>query len=293
MLCGETNVRREANPHYVAAGKRGGFIRQSRDTEGGFTLIELLVVISIIALLLAILFPSFQRARNQARAVKCQANLKQWGVIFSLYTQDNDGMFWSTVNSNVWYKVLEAWRYDELCLCPMAAKVNPDPERKFPDGSVCGSKFTAWQFPGKFIGNGKDLRCSYGLNEWIHGTERIDEVRPRRWKSCLVKHPDNVPVFMDNIAGLVAPTDERVHPPEYDDGFYFASVTGGLGTCAINRHNGGINMLFMDWSARKVGLKELWTLKWHREFNIAGPWTTAGGVKPTNWPEWMRKFKDY
>jgi len=44
---------------------------------------------------------------------------------------------------------------------------------------------------------------------------------------------------------------------------------------------------------RTVGLKELWTLKWHREFDTAGPWTKAGGVLPGDWPEWLRKFKDY
>ncbi|MCJ7675516.1 MAG: hypothetical protein MUO33_10245, partial [Sedimentisphaerales bacterium] len=64
------------------------------------------------------------------------------------------------------------------------------------------------------------------------------------------------------------------------------------GVC-INRHDGFINGLFLDWSVRKVGLKELWTLKWHREFDTAGPWTKAGGVKPEDWPQWMRRFKDY
>jgi hypothetical protein len=49
----------------------------------------------------------------------------------------------------------------------------------------------------------------------------------------------------------------------------------------------------MDYSARKVGLKELWTLKWHKSFNTAGAWTFAGGVQPENWPEWIRTFKDY
>jgi hypothetical protein len=61
----------------------------------------------------------------------------------------------------------------------------------------------------------------------------------------------------------------------------------------INRHYGFINGLFMDWSVRKVGLKELWTLKWDPEFDTAGPWTRAGGVQPQDWPRWMRRFKDY
>jgi len=49
----------------------------------------------------------------------------------------------------------------------------------------------------------------------------------------------------------------------------------------------------MDWAARKIGLKELWMLNWHRSFNIQGPRTKAGGVRSSDWPEWMRKFKDY
>jgi len=61
----------------------------------------------------------------------------------------------------------------------------------------------------------------------------------------------------------------------------------------INRHDGGINAAFLDGSVRKVGLKELWTLKWKRQFNTAGPWTKAGGVQPEDWPQWMRGFKDY
>jgi prepilin-type N-terminal cleavage/methylation domain-containing protein/prepilin-type processing-associated H-X9-DG protein len=58
--------------------------------KGGFTLIELLVVIAIIAILAAILFPVFSRAREQARKTACLSNLKQIGTALMMYAQDWD-----------------------------------------------------------------------------------------------------------------------------------------------------------------------------------------------------------
>jgi hypothetical protein len=51
----------------------------------------------------------------------------------------------------------------------------------------------------------------------------------------------------------------------------------------IDRNDGGIYILFIDWSVRKAGLKELWMLKWNRNYDTAGPWAKTGGVQPENW----------
>ena len=79
-------------------------------------------------------------------------------------------------------------------------------------------------------------------------------------------------------------------PPMTEDWYPTAL---GPGSFCMNRHNGCVNGLFLDWSVRPVGLKELWTLQWSYEYDTAGRWTEAGGVKPEDWPKWMRKFKDY
>ena len=80
----------------------------------GFTLIELLVVIVIIAILAAILFPVFSRARAKARQAQCISNLKQLGLAVAMYVQDYDGvtppMYYNTgVARYRWQQIIQVY----------------------------------------------------------------------------------------------------------------------------------------------------------------------------------------
>ncbi len=82
----------------------------------GFTLIELLVVIAIIAILAAILFPVFARAREKARQITCASNLKQMGLAFFMYASDYDETF---PMAYLWKTRLQPYiRNKEINRCP-------------------------------------------------------------------------------------------------------------------------------------------------------------------------------
>ena len=99
-----------------------------RRTPGakGFTLIELLVVIAIIAILAAILFPAFAKARESARRISCVSNMKQLGTAIMQYTQEFDEKFPSGGDGNFggmgWQQIIQPYLKDyNVVVCPSDA----------------------------------------------------------------------------------------------------------------------------------------------------------------------------
>lgn len=84
----------------------------------GFTLIELLVVIAIIAILAAILFPVFAKAREKARQTQCLNNQRQIAVAVQMYLQDNDETFLKIPANGAWSTLLVAYNESSIYDCP-------------------------------------------------------------------------------------------------------------------------------------------------------------------------------
>jgi len=252
----------------------------------GFTLIELLVVIAIIVLLMAILLPAIQRAKKQALAAACQSRLHQWGLIFSMYTNDNNGYFetrpFGTQYEKLWPDFYLPYYKDPKMRCCPAAQ-NPDQNiGPFSTWGWVGTPADSdWGWGGSWVPK-EGYYGSYAMSRYVH-----NNTGQEYWKRTDVKGADNIPVFLDCMYVAISPSATNA-PPVYD-----GERTNQMQFSCINRHVGHVNGLFMDWSPRKIGLKELWTLKWHRQYDTAGPWTEAGGAVPTDWPQWMRNFKDY
>ena len=258
-----------------------------------FTLIELLVVISIIALLMAVLMPALARARKQARTVTCQALLKQWGPIWYMYCNDNNGYFSSGDLKNVgwargeWVIVFRS-AYEtksDILRCPMAVKRLP--------GQFYGGPFNTY-----VMGDAGGEQASYGQNSWLYNPPPdviAIQQRPAawNWRTMNVRRAGEIPVFADMMwrGGGPLASGPRGDPPQFNGEWIGADAE--MRHFCIDRHNGSINHLFLDGSVRPVGMKELWTLRWHRRFDRHGPWTAAGGVQTADWPPWMRPFREY
>ena len=265
----------------------------------GFTLIELLVVIAIIALLMAIMMPALNRVKGQAQKISCQARLKQWALVFKLYTDDHDGYFndRNVGAHGLWMAATrDYYKNDEkMLLCPTATKL-------MQNASDWGT------FKAATLDN---FVFSYGINSWTNSVKVDRGTRLLEWfwrntgnlktitydtreTDGKLASPNQIPVFGDSTWYDAWPrhTDQ---PPMTMDAFGIMDqgTSNEMQHFCIDRHDGFVNLLFMDWSARDVGIKELWTLKWHRSYITSGPWTRAGGARPEDWPNWMRHYRDY
>jgi prepilin-type N-terminal cleavage/methylation domain-containing protein len=296
----------------MGAAKRG-------KRERAFTLIELLVVIAVIALLMAILIPALHRARNQARAVACRSNLRQWAMTLAAYTQDYEGRlpsdaggggaglwllrgtFIGAMDPNANHGALHGFHTRGIALCPMATKpgdnggfsivVTTEAGTWRAKGDP-GSSTEAWQIltpEPPFVG-------SYGYNHCLFSAFRLNNMgaplsRIRSFSVLSLRHHASIPVMLDATKPMSDPSiSTTVFGPQYNTG---RGQGLGMNMFIMNRHGRDTNGMFLDWSVRRVGLKELYTLKWASDFDRANPWTKAGGVQPEDWPKWMRECKDY
>ena len=195
--------------------------------QRGFTLIELLVVIAIIAILAAILFPVFARAREKARQTSCLSNLKQLGLASRMYAQD----------------------YDEMLVGYADHGCRPGPDRR-----------TEWnEALAPYLKNKQVLRCpsadhrywaDYGPNYFhVHGCRHGENL-------SRIKYPAESMSFMDSMYSSTRRFSYiiiycRVHWP---NGMSYGRDWNGM---AADLHNDGANCVFVDGHAKWVGKNRL------------------------------------
>ena len=269
---------------------------------------DVVVTLACLTFLLVVLGAVGATGRRRAKEVLCVSNLGRWGQVFLAYAADNDSYFMSgwtqqgTKHTDYWMEALRPYYGNpDLRCCPEATKTQMNADGTAGPGAG-GGTFSAWGvFPGE-CGKasswwGAVTACdygSYGMNAWACNQPPQyvwgGPLQDFHWKTPNVEGAENIPMFGGH-QWLDAWPDEDNVPPNYDGQTW--ATASQMGRFCINRHSGFVNRAFLDGSARKVGLKELWTLKWHREYDTCGPWTVCGGVEPNDWPEWMRDFGDY
>jgi prepilin-type processing-associated H-X9-DG protein len=255
-----------------------------------------------VVLLLSSLAAVGGQGRMRAKEMVCLANLRQWHAVFEDYLQANNGKFFTGIRSMpYWWPIqldeaTQSWKKNRTWFCPTTTRPLIDE-----DGNHVSrfDIFSAWGiFSQESLGGlGPDgLAGSYGLNGYLLDPDvgtpsvfgngiQVDNF----WRTPHVEGASQIPLMFGALRFDLWPL--HTDAPASQE---LAAWSGNhMARSCVNRHNGVVNCLFADGAARKVGLKELWTLKWHKSFNVEGPWTKAGGGLPSDWPKWMRGFKDY
>jgi len=123
-----------------------------------------------------------------------------------------------------------------------------------------------------------------GINAWVYGrsSDYNGFSADYAWKHTFAKMPNNIPIFGDCMWRGGFPEDDD--PPQETEETRFIDDKKSMGYFNMNRHSGATNLVFMDLSMRKVPLKGLWRLRWHKQFDTQRPFP--------DWPDWMANMSE-